>query len=96
MEKDNKIMDDLAKLAGSAFAGAVNMKNDLSEYIKNQVESCLKKMNFITREEFEVVEKMAMDNSIALKKIQKTKESAIKSPATKRDVKRTKNVKAAI
>ena len=89
-------MDDLAKLAGSAFAGAVNVKNDLSEYIKNQVESCFKKMNFVTREEFEVVKKIAMDNSLALKKLLKTKESPIKSAATKKDVKRTKNVKGAI
>ena len=43
MKKDNKIIDDLTEISGSAFAWAVNMKSDLSEYIKNQVEGCVKK-----------------------------------------------------
>ena len=29
MKKDNKILDDLAKLAGSTFTGAVNVKNEI-------------------------------------------------------------------
>ena len=43
MKKDNKILDDLAKLAGSTFTGAVNVKNEIAEYITQQIEKLIKK-----------------------------------------------------
>lgn len=73
MKKDNKILDDLAKLAGSTFTGAVNVKNEISEYITTQIEIFIKKMNFVTKEEFEVVKKLAQDNRLMIEKLQKKK-----------------------
>jgi BMFP domain-containing protein YqiC len=73
MKKDNKIIDDLARLAGSTFAGAVNLKNDLSEYITNQVEKLIKSMDFIRRDEFEAIKKIAQENRSMLEKLQKPK-----------------------
>ena len=73
MKKDNKILDDLAKLASSTFTGAVNAKNDLSEYITNQIETFIKKMNFVTKKELDVVKKLAQDNRLMIEKLQKKK-----------------------
>ncbi|MSO14499.1 accessory factor UbiK family protein [Rickettsiales endosymbiont of Trichoplax sp. H2] len=73
MKKDNKILDDLAKLAGSTFTGAVNVKNEISDYITTQIEIFIKKMNFVTKEEFEVVKKIAQDNRLMIEKLQKKK-----------------------
>jgi BMFP domain-containing protein YqiC len=73
MKKDNKILDDLAKLAGSTFTGAVNVKNEISDYITTQIETFIKKMNFVTKEEFEVVRKLAQDNRLMIEKLQKKK-----------------------
>ncbi|WPX96307.1 accessory factor UbiK family protein [Candidatus Bandiella euplotis] len=83
MKKDNKIMDDIAKLAGSTFAGAVNAKNELLEYITKQVETLLKKMKFVTREEFEVVKKLAEDANMRLKNLDKAKNSSSRAAAKK-------------
>ena len=98
MKKDNKIIDDLVKLAGSTFSGVVDMKNDLSEYIKKQIESWGKKMNFITREEFEVLKKLVEINTTALKNLQKPEkpEKTSKSSASKSDAKQSKERKPAV
>ena len=76
MKKDNKILDDLAKLAGSTFTGAVNVKNEIAEYITQQIEKFIKKMNFVTREEFDVVKKLAQDNRLMLEKMKDKKKNA--------------------
>ncbi|WP_236870631.1 accessory factor UbiK family protein [Candidatus Bandiella numerosa] len=73
MKKDNKILDDLAKLAGSTFTSAVNVKNEIAEYITQQIEKLIKKMNFVTREEFDVVKKLAQDNRLMLEKMKDKK-----------------------
>lgn len=69
MEKDNKILQDISKLASSAFVTVVNAKNDLSQYIKYQIESFIKSMDFISREEFEVVKKLAAQNQLELQEL---------------------------
>lgn len=79
MKKDNKILDDLAKLAGSTLTGVVNMKNEISEYINHQIEKFIKNMNFVTREEFDVVKKLAQDNRSMLEKIKVKKTSGKKT-----------------
>ena len=79
MKKDNKILDDLAKLAGSTLTGAVNAKNEISEYITQQIEKLIKKMNFVTREEFDVVKKLAQDNRLMLEKMKMKKTTVKKS-----------------
>lgn len=74
----------LSKLAGSAFATANNAKNDLLQQIKQHVESMMNGMNFVKRDEFEVVKKIAVDNQIALKKlIKEPKPKQEKQPQTK-------------
>ncbi len=85
MKKNNKILDDLAKLAGSTFTGAVNVKNEIAEYITQQIEKLIKKMNFVTREEFDVVKKLAQDNRLMLEKI-KDKKTEVKRPKKKEAV----------
>jgi hypothetical protein len=77
MKKDNKILDDLAKLAGSTFTSAVNVKNEIAEYITQQIEKLMKKMNFVTREEFDVVKKLAQDSRLMLEKM-KDKKTEVK------------------
>lgn len=64
MEHENKLINGICKLAGSALNTAVNAKNDLSELIKHQVESFIRSMNFVTKEEFEALKKTV----VALKK----------------------------
>ena len=75
MTQDNKLFQDISRLANSAISGAANVKNELSNFIKLQIEMLLKNMNFVTREEFEIVKKIAEKNSLDIKKLLKTKDS---------------------
>ena len=75
MKKDNKIIDDFARFANSAFTGMVNIKNELSVYITQQIENLIKKMKIVTREEFEVVKKIAQENRIMIEKFNENTKS---------------------
>ncbi len=79
MERKNKILDDLTRLAGSTFSGIVNVKSELSSFIQNKIETFIKSMDFVTREEFEVVKKLAQDNSLMIKKMQKEQNNTSKN-----------------
>ena len=72
MKQNNRIIDDIARLASSTFTGAVNVKNELSEYITQQIEKLMKKMNFVTREEFDVIKKLTRDNRVLIEKLRNT------------------------
>ena len=72
MKQNNRIIDDIARLASSTFTGAVNVKNELSEYITQQIEKLIKKMNFVTREEFDVIKKLTRDNRVLIEKLRDT------------------------
>jgi BMFP domain-containing protein YqiC len=74
MAQDNKLFQDLGKLASSAMSTAANAKNELTSFVKLQIEMFMKSMNFVTKEEFEVVKKLAEKNSMDLKKILSEKE----------------------
>lgn len=75
MTKNNKIFDDVSKLANSALTSALNVKNELYNYIKQQVEILIKKMNFVTREEFNKVKKTVMANKAAIEKLSPVKKT---------------------
>ncbi|CAG7596812.1 MAG: accessory factor UbiK family protein [Candidatus Midichloria sp.] len=70
MSKDNNnLFADIVKLANSAIATTASMKNELTKFVKYQIESFIAGMDFVKREEFEVVKKMATQNALALEKI---------------------------
>ncbi|WHQ46410.1 MAG: accessory factor UbiK family protein [Candidatus Midichloria sp.] len=87
MSKDNNnLFADIAKLANSALATIANMKDELTKFVKYQIESFIKGMDFVKREEFEVVKKMATQNALALEKLTGKKSSA-QSPTKNTEIK---------
>ncbi len=58
MQKDNKIFEDIARMASGAAGGLMEMKRDIEVMIGNQLEKLLQKMNLVTREEFDTVQQM--------------------------------------
>lgn len=58
MQKDSKLFEDIAKMASGAAGGLLEMKRELDEIVRAQVEKLLQKMNFVTREEFDTVQGM--------------------------------------
>ena len=53
MQKDNKFFEDIARLAGGAAGGLLDMKREIEDMVGRQMEKLLQKMNLVTKEEFE-------------------------------------------
>ena len=59
MAIDNRILDDLAKVAADALGGISGMKQEVDGRLRQQFERILAGMDLVKREEFEVVKAMA-------------------------------------
>lgn len=59
MQKDNKLMDDLARMMSGATGAMFDIKREIEAAVATQMEKFLGKMNLVTRDEFETVREMA-------------------------------------
>lgn len=59
MQTQNRLLDDLARLAGGAMGAAAGMREEVESQLRYQFERILSRMDLVTREEFEVVKAMA-------------------------------------
>jgi len=59
MAADNRILDDLAKVAAGALSGIGGMKQEVEARLRQQFERILSGMELVKREEFEVVKAVA-------------------------------------
>lgn len=62
MQKDNKLMDDLARMMSGATGAMFDMKREMETMIAGQMEKFLGKMNLVSRDEFEALREMARKN----------------------------------
>ena len=58
MQKDNKFMEDMARLASGAAGGFMDLKRDMEAMVSASMEKLMRKMNFVTREEFDALQGM--------------------------------------
>lgn len=59
MQKDQKLFDDLSRLASGAAGSLLDMKREIEASVQAQVEKMIERMNLVTREEFDAVKAMA-------------------------------------
>ena len=59
MQTENRLFDDMARMAGGALNMLTGFKAEMEQMIKSQMESWLATLNLVTREEFETVRQMA-------------------------------------
>jgi BMFP domain-containing protein YqiC len=59
MQTDNRLLDDLAKLATNAVGAAAAMRQEVEARFKAQLERLLVDMNLVTRDEYDAVKEMA-------------------------------------
>ena len=59
MAIDNRILDDLAKVASGALSGFSGVKQEVEGRLRQQFERILAGMDLVRREEFEAVRAMA-------------------------------------
>ena len=60
MQVENKILDDLAKVASGALGAFSGLRGEVEAQIRQQMERVLSQMDVVGREEFEAVKDMAV------------------------------------
>jgi BMFP domain-containing protein YqiC len=61
VQTQNKLFDDLAKLATGAAGTLHGVKAELEGAVRQRVERLLSDMDLVTREEFEAIKAMALE-----------------------------------
>lgn len=59
MQTQNRLLDDLARVAGGALGVASGMRSEIEARLREQFERILSQMDLVTREEFDAVKAMA-------------------------------------
>ena len=57
---ENRILDDLAKVAAGALGGVAGVRQEIEARLRQQFERVLANMDVVSREEFEVVKAVAV------------------------------------
>ena len=61
MQKDNRLFDDLAKIANGAIGSLSGLRQDVESRLQQQMERLLGRMHLVNREEFDAVRAMAVN-----------------------------------
>jgi BMFP domain-containing protein YqiC len=61
MQSQNRIFDDIAKVAGGALGALGNLKQEIEAMVRQRVERFMAEHDLVTREEFEAVKAMAAE-----------------------------------
>lgn len=59
MQTQNKLFDDIARVANGAMSTVMGMKDELDSLVRHRIERFLANADLVTREEFDVVKAMA-------------------------------------
>ena len=59
MQTENRLLDDLARVASGALGVAAGMRAEVEARLRDQFERVLGQLDLVTREEFDVVKAMA-------------------------------------
>lgn len=60
MQNENRILDDLAKLATGAVGVLQGLRGEIEEAVQQQIDKIVDRMELVSREEFEAAKEMAM------------------------------------
>ena len=60
MQSQNKILDDMAKVASSAMGVAAGMRAEVEARFREQIERLLAQMDLVPREEFDAMKAVAV------------------------------------
>ena len=59
MQTDNRILDDVARMASGTLGMLARVKDEIGVLVRQQLDNILGGMELVTREEFEAVKEMA-------------------------------------
>ena len=61
MQSQNRLFDDLAKVAGGALGALSNLKQEMEAMVRERVERFMADNNMVPRDEFDAVKAMAAE-----------------------------------
>ena len=61
MQSQNRIFDDLARVAGGALGALTSLKDEIEAMVRDRMERFMSDGNFVRRDEFDVVRAMAAE-----------------------------------
>ncbi len=85
MSNNKNFLDEINKLAGTAYTSAVQAKDSFVDFIKQHVESFMQTHKLVSREEFEALKEIVMKSQ----KTTKEKVSAKTKTQVKKSVKKS-------
>ena len=59
MQTENRLLDDLARVAAGAVEGLAGLRHEIEDRLRDRVERLLRGMDLVDRDEFEAVKAMA-------------------------------------
>ncbi len=59
MQTENRLLDDLAKVATGAIGSLTGMRHEVEGRLQQQLERLVERMNLVSREEFEAIRAVA-------------------------------------
>tara|TARA_B100001123_G_scaffold309560_1_gene346018 strand:- start:236 stop:646 length:411 start_codon:yes stop_codon:yes gene_type:complete len=71
MQTDNRLFDDLARVATNAFGSLQSARDEATNRIRQQFERVIESMDLVSREELEVVKAMAQKSRLENDKLSK-------------------------
>ncbi len=60
MQVENKLLDDLARVAGGALGALSGLRGEVEAQLRQQFERILSQMDVVSREDFEAVKEIAV------------------------------------
>ncbi|HUK57616.1 MAG TPA: accessory factor UbiK family protein [Stellaceae bacterium] len=70
MESENRLFEDLARVAGGALGTLTGLRDEVETRLKEQLERMLQRMNLVRREEFDAVQAMAAKARLAQEQLE--------------------------
>jgi BMFP domain-containing protein YqiC len=61
MQSDNRILDDMAKVATGALGSLTGLKQEIEGKVQQHLERLLGRMNLVSREEFDAMKAVAQE-----------------------------------
>lgn len=61
MQSDNRILDDMAKVATGALGSLTGLRQEIEARVQQHLERLLGRMNLVSREEFEAMKAVAQE-----------------------------------
>lgn len=87
MQTQNRLFDDLARVAGGALGALTGVRDEIEGIIRYRLERVLAEMDLVTREEFEAVRAMAAEaraeNERLAARLAELEEGAKRKPAAR-------------